>query len=302
MVNRCSTEKVSIVLPVYNGEKHLKRAIESCLKQTYPNIELVIVDDCSTDNSPAIIKAFDDPRITYIRHSQNKMLPGALNTGFDHATGHYLTWTSDDNEYHPVALDTMVTSLKSYGGSCLVYADYWVENEMTGEKSLRRLESPLRLNSENGVGACFLYTREMYQSIGEYTVSLGLVEDYDYWIRISEKFAMHHISQPLYLYREHGDSLTSKKRLKIRMLDHILKHNYGYLTDSELLDAFDSTIRDEWANSSNLADVLKRFADIYSIVLKNLPGYRNKLVIMFIRKVCKFLLKAIYRRLTPINS
>ena len=302
MANLCSTEKVSIVLPVYNGEKHLKRAIETCLDQTYRNIELIIVDDCSTDNSPLIIKSYDDPRIKSIRHSRNKMLPGALNTGFACSSGHYLTWTSHDNEYLPAALETMVASLKSHGGSCMVYADYWVENEASSGKTLRSLQSPLRLEVDNGVGACFLYTREMYLSVGEYDVSLGLVEDYDYWVRLSRKYDTRHISEPLYLYREHGDSLTSKKRLKIGMLDLILKNNYGYLGDSDLLKAFDSTIRDEWANSSNMADAIKRFSEIHSIVSKNLPSHRRKLDALFIRKVGKFLLKAIFRKFALANT
>ena len=94
---------VSIVLPVYNGARFLAEAIQSCLAQTYPHWELIVVDDCSTDDSPQIVAGFaaDDARIRVIRHAHNRKLPGALNTGFDAARGEYLTWTSDDNLLPP---------------------------------------------------------------------------------------------------------------------------------------------------------------------------------------------------------
>jgi glycosyltransferase involved in cell wall biosynthesis len=67
--------KVSIILPTYNGSKYLRQAIDSCLKQTYKNIELIIVDDGSTDGSPKIIRSYNDSRIIYIRHEKIKASP-----------------------------------------------------------------------------------------------------------------------------------------------------------------------------------------------------------------------------------
>ena len=93
--------KVSIVLPTYNGARYLKSSVESCLNQTHKNIELVIVDDCSTDETPDIVRSYNDPRIRYVRNETNQRLPRSLNIGFALATGDYLTWTSDDNEFLP---------------------------------------------------------------------------------------------------------------------------------------------------------------------------------------------------------
>src|SRR3990170_3452478 len=105
--------KVSIVLPTYNGEKYIRQSIDSCLNQTHENIELIIVDDCSIDNTPEIIKSYKDSRVKSLRHDQNKFLPHALNTGFSNATGEYLTWTSDDNYYAKEAIEKMVSFLKN---------------------------------------------------------------------------------------------------------------------------------------------------------------------------------------------
>ena len=104
--------KVSIVLPTYNGAKYIRQCINSCLNQTYNNIELIIVDDGSKDETPDIIKSYKDERIKYIMHARNLGLPYALNTGFRNAVGEYLTWTSDDNYYTKKAIETMLSFIK----------------------------------------------------------------------------------------------------------------------------------------------------------------------------------------------
>ena len=92
-----SNPLVSIVLPVYNGERYLAQAIDSCLAQTYENLEIIIVDDGSRDRSVEIVRGYADRRIKLICHVRNRKLPAALNTGFRHSSGAYLTWTSHEH-------------------------------------------------------------------------------------------------------------------------------------------------------------------------------------------------------------
>ena len=143
--------RVSIVLPVYNGEGRVHQAITSCLLQTHCDIELVVVDDCSTDRTPEIVKSFDDPRIVYIRNVRNAGLPGALNIGFARTTGNYLTWTSDDNEYAPTAIAEMLRALRGSPEVDFVYADYTAYFESTGETERRKLPDELALDRTNTV-------------------------------------------------------------------------------------------------------------------------------------------------------
>ena len=105
---------VSIVLPVYNGEKYLKEAIDSILSQTYRNIELVVVNDCSTDKSLCIIKEYmeKDDRVKLVNNETNQKLPKSLNIGFEHCRGDYYTWTSDDNIMKPNAINRMLEVMK----------------------------------------------------------------------------------------------------------------------------------------------------------------------------------------------
>lgn len=117
-------ELISIVLPVYNGEKYLRESIDSVLAQTYKNWELLIVDDCSTDSSAAIAKEYasKDRRIYYYRNENNLRLPRNLNKGFRLAKGDYLTWTSDDNKFKPMALEKMYDALKNNQDAQFVFA------------------------------------------------------------------------------------------------------------------------------------------------------------------------------------
>ncbi len=126
---------VSIILPTYNGEKYIKKSIESCLNQTYPNIELIIVNDASKDNTAVIVKSFKDSKIKYIKHKYNMGLPNSLNTGFTNAKGNYLTWTSDDNFYDKKAIEKMLNFLKKKKCS-FVYCDMYKFDEKNPLKLL----------------------------------------------------------------------------------------------------------------------------------------------------------------------
>lgn len=230
-----STPKISIVLPTYNGAKYLRQAIESCLKQTYDNIELIIVDDCSSDNTPDIIKSFSDRRVRYIRNEKNLRLPSSLNVGFKNAAGEYLTWTSDDNQFLPTAIEEMLDVLKNHPDGAFVYTDYYVMDLETGQTLLKQIPSKLNMGKLNRIGACFLYKREVYETIGDYNPYYGLVEDYDYWIRISKRFKMIHYPKALYIYGEHPHSLTSKKIAHVQLLDKFLKFHHGFIPLKELI-------------------------------------------------------------------
>jgi len=210
---------VSIVLPTYNGTRYLDQAVQSCLSQTYSNWELIIVDDASTDNTPVRIAHHmaKDSRIRSVKHETNRKLPAALNTGFSRANGDYLTWTSDDNCYRPQALAEMVSFLESQPEIDVVYSAYSVIDErghVLQQLVIRDLDLLLRRNC---VGPCFLYRRSVYEKTGGYAEDLFLAEDYDFWLRVSVRFRLQLLHKDLYLYRDHGDSLTVKHEERINL-------------------------------------------------------------------------------------
>jgi hypothetical protein len=221
---------VSIVLPTYNGSRYLRESLESCLNQTFRNLELIVVDDGSAEDIQAIVSGMHDPRVTYVRHDVNRGLPEALNTGFRAARGDYLTWTSDDNRYAADAIERLVGFLASYPAVDFVYASSFVLDEMGLGKPERvqTVKPPEFLVEANGVGACFLYRRNVYRQIGDYDRNVFLAEDFDYWIRVSKQFRMQRLFAPLYYYRFHKKALTfAQSREAITNRTQQVKRQHG---------------------------------------------------------------------------
>lgn len=206
--------KISIVLPVYNGEKYLAEAIDSIINQTFKDWELIIVNDCSKDSSEFIVREFmkKDERIKLINNNENKKLPESLNVGFREAKGEFLTWTSDDNIYEINALEEMYTFLSVNKQLSMVVGNMEVIDEDGVFVRNWKTYSNSKMAENNVVGACFLYKAEILNNIGEYDTTLFLVEDYEYWLRIiSRGYVIGHIDKKLYKYRIHGESLTQKR-------------------------------------------------------------------------------------------
>ena len=222
---------ISIVLPVYNGERFLRASIDSVIAQTYQNWELLVVDDCSTDATAAIVREYvqQDSRIKYFKNEVNLRLPRNLNRGFSLAQGNYLTWTSDDNVFRPTALEKMYNALKTDPEAQFAYAscDITDEEDHVIEYMMLYPGIEKRAVGQNPVGACFLYTRKVYETVGEYDPDALYVEDFDYWQRIFMRFKVVPIYEILYSYRSQKGALTftRKQETYARTLEKVLLKN-----------------------------------------------------------------------------
>jgi len=232
---------VSIVLPTYKRARVLPHALRSVLAQTYANWELIVVDDHSPDDTAQVVAGFADPRIQYLRNDPNLKLPRSLNRGFAVARGEYLTWTSDDNLYAPGAIAAMVQRLRR--GDCdLVYADHWLYSRDDAEgrpldAQHERLPDRVQLERGNHMGACFLYTRRLHEALGGYDPELFLVEDYDYFIRASKRFAFAHIAEPLYYFRRDDATLYLSRFAEVKASDVLVRYKNGLLDERGVVDA-----------------------------------------------------------------
>lgn len=208
-----SAPLVSIVLPTYNGARYLRKSIDSCLAQTFGDFELIVVNDCSTDETGAIAEAYarQDSRVRIIHNAFNKKLPLSLNTGFEQARGTYHTWTSDDNYYAPEALATLVQTLRADSPIDLVYTDYYLVDEQDVVFGKRKFNDIYDGFTEwLGCGACFLYKAEIFTATKGYNPGAFLIEDYDFFMRAFLQFNFRYLPRyDLYYYREHPSSLTS---------------------------------------------------------------------------------------------
>lgn len=283
---------VSIVLPTYNGAKFLQQAVASCLSQSYEKLELIVVVDGSTDNTDAVLAEFTDVRLRVIHHERNRGLPEGLNSGFANTQGDLLTWTSDDNWYAADAIAEMISFLQVHPSVGLVYADMWLVDEEGRTQELDVLPPDhLRTQPWNGIYACFLYRRAVYEAIGEYDPSTRLVEDYDYWLRIAERYEIAPLHRRLYYYRQHAGSLTGKHGrygAPRRILDIRRRRKWisrrEHLYWSAYLDvdsAFWAKQRGDWAEVRRMAvrGLLKNPANarnigLLSILTESLLGHR----------------------------
>jgi glycosyltransferase involved in cell wall biosynthesis len=125
---------VSIIIPTYNRAHLLSRAIESCLKQSYQNIEVIIVDDCSSDNTYEIVNNYlnkiRDKRIIYIKNNKNEGAAYTRNIGIGHSGGNFLMFLDSDCEYLPEKVDEEITLMHSLDFACsIIYSNLWRERK-----------------------------------------------------------------------------------------------------------------------------------------------------------------------------
>jgi glycosyltransferase involved in cell wall biosynthesis len=205
---------ISIVLPTRNGSRFIDQSIESIVKQSQKNWELIVVDDASNDDTPAKIDwwATQDIRIRAYHLTNNRKLPGALNYGFSLANGDYHTWTSDDNWYECSALTKMVDVLDRQPDISIVYTDLYGVDEYGAINHISKMGPVTDLYKVNCMGGCFLYRADVTRSLNGYDEGLFGAEDYDFWLRASLKFKFQRIPEALYYVRTHKGSLTSQKQ------------------------------------------------------------------------------------------
>ncbi len=204
---------VTIILTTLNSARYLRQSVESCLHQTYDNLELLVVDGGSTDETLDILQEYNDPRIQIIHQTNNEgKLPGAINRGMAHAHGKYLTWTQDDCWYETNAIETMVNYLVDHPDTALVYSDYWLVTSTDESENCEYIlvSDPERILEEDVVQQSFLFRRIIYDAIGPQDERYFPVHEVPWRVKISRQFNIAPIHIPLQHYRYHQDSLTGR--------------------------------------------------------------------------------------------
>ena len=217
---RVSPERplVSVVLPTFNRAHLIEAAVRNVLAQDFPNLELIVVNDGSSDATAERLGTLErdlaDPRLRVIA-KENGGLPRALNSGFEQARGEYLTWTSDDNAYRPGAISAMVRELELDPGAALVFADFQIIGADAKPGKVVQTGPVEDLAWRNVVGTCFLYRREAAKKVGAYDPGVELAEDYDYWVRLAQVGKLVRLPRVLYDCAGGPDRLSSRRALEI---------------------------------------------------------------------------------------
>jgi glycosyltransferase involved in cell wall biosynthesis len=231
---------LSVVLPTHNGAHYIDQSISSIVAQTYEDWELLVVDDASTDESAQKIQAWveKDERIRAISLQRNHQLPAALNAGFRLARGSYFSWTSDDNWYRPDAFASLLDAIEREPSRDIVFSSFIEVDGSGATLRERHLYWPSDLVRGNTVGPCFLYRRQVDETLGGYAEDLILAEDYDFWLRASLRFHFHAVDELLYYYRVHEGSLTAQRTEAVEAIaQHALDRHLAELSCRERGDA-----------------------------------------------------------------
>jgi glycosyltransferase involved in cell wall biosynthesis len=199
---------VSIVIPVYNHAKYLSEAIDSILSQDYSNIELIVLNDGSTDNTVQVLEKYKGQ--FYSESHQNMGQANTLNKGWRMAKGDMLGYLSADDVLFPSAISECVDCLQNNYQAVLTYPDFQLIDSES--RVIRRVIAPeysykemvTNFNCAPGPGAIF--RRDAYIKAGEWNPELRHSPDYEYWLRLGLYGSFEHLKKTLAAFRVHDDS------------------------------------------------------------------------------------------------
>lgn len=204
---------VSVIVPAYNQSRYLAAAIRSALDQTYGDLEVLVVDDGSTDDTREVVASFTDPRVKYF-YQQNRGLSAARNTGLTHATGEFVTFLDSDDEFLPEKLETLLGAFRrepelgfAAGQAVLIDQDGRELGEVF-DRPLPANTSELLLGNPLHVGSVLL-RRSWQQRVGLFDETLRSYEDWDMWLRLARAGCrMVWVPRPVSRYRFHQEQMT----------------------------------------------------------------------------------------------
>ncbi|MBA3680808.1 MAG: glycosyltransferase [Bacteroidetes bacterium] len=203
-------------MPVYNGAKYLQEAIKSILDQTFSDLEFLIVNDGSTDDSEKIILSFKDPRIVFIKNEANSGLISSLNNGLKIAKGKYIARMDADDVALPQRLELQVKEFEVNPNAVVIGSDYFLlTDKKTAHKKNKNnsdFQKAMLLFSP-----CFCHPTVMMKNIFaeknlSYNSSYVHAEDYKLWTDLAFHGEFRNIPEPLLKYRSHASQISTQNR------------------------------------------------------------------------------------------
>ena len=271
---------ITIVLPVYNGERYLREAIDSVLAQTYRDFELWVCNDGSTDSTVAIVDSYTDPRVHRIDNPHNMGLVATLNRAFAMVESPYIARMDDDDIWHEKKLELQIALLESRpdigvcGTSIHKFGDIDSVNIFPEESDALKVGLLFYCMMSH---PSVVYRRSMLQQTGlTYRADYFPAEDYKMWVDVLQHSNIYNLQEPLVEYRQHGGQICREKKaeqiaLERRLREEQLRLVYPNPTKEELnfhLDRF-TTLQ---PNSDEEVEQFRRWAKkLYAVNLQH--GY-----------------------------
>lgn len=246
---------ISIVIPVYNGSNYVKEAIQSCLDQTYKNIEVIVVNDGSKDDGKTAATVSEFGNKVHYFEKQNGGVASALNVAISHAKGQFVSWLSHDDLYDQNKILRQIEKYnKTHDPLAIIYSDFLVIDDggsiVNYQPCPRVPPEKFRVALLMGSflhGCSLLIPKEVFLDFGLFDEKLKTTQDYKFWFEISMKYKFYGVEEYLVHSRWHSEQGVNKTKSL-----HIEECNRLYLWAPSVFD---------W---SSLADYgFKNWADFY---------------------------------------
>ena len=280
---------VSVILPCYNHEKYVARAIESIINQSYKNIELIVCDDGSSDNTPSIMKKYSEYFAKAIYYPENIRIRDQVLA--KEATGKYVALAHSDDYWEKDKLALQIAWLEKNGGVCLTWADYVddygnVQEDAIFYKRNRSSKEWLRYFWTNGNCLCnpsCVMEREVFIKSSTHGISSKQLPDYFKWIDIVQQYELHIVPLPLTKMGVHydGKSVNDSAPTKDNSLRSLLEDGIHWLyvledmPDNVFVEAFEDMFVNRKARSKEelMCERYFMLRDSQSIVRANSALY-----------------------------
>lgn len=238
--------RVSVIIPTYNRARVIRDAVDSVLAQDFRDFELIVVDDGSTDGTRDILDAYLDasdgnfPRIRALTQ-ENRGVSAARNRGIAAASGQYVAFLDSDDLWFPKKLSTQVAFFEENPEALICQTDeIWIRRGVRVNPK-KKHSKPSGMIFEESLGLCLvspsavLIERSLFDKVGLFDESLPICEDYDLWLRVSCRYPVYLIDQPLITKRGgHEDQLSSAPGMDMyRALSIKRLMASGLLTDQQ---------------------------------------------------------------------
>ncbi|OGI02819.1 MAG: hypothetical protein A2Y25_03245 [Candidatus Melainabacteria bacterium GWF2_37_15] len=254
---------ISVCMPSYNHERFIREAIESVLNQTYKNFELIIVDDCSTDNAVNIIKSYNDPRIRFYQNESNLKGLKTTNAAVSMAKGDFIAILHSDDKYDHHFLEEIVKAYNKYPYNKVFIAGQYKQDHLLGhltsdfpfntEGIIPRKEVLIRLAYGNPIGNGITLVIHK-DALGEnklYDSNCPIAGDYELFIRLAKQHDFIYINKELAYYRMHDSNLTTKVFIQMVREEHITRDRHFKNTKLISDELYKKIIRAQYKNIMN---------------------------------------------------
>lgn len=223
--------QVSVVIPAYNAMQYLPETLESVLKQTFTDFEVLIVNDGSSDNVIDWVSQVKDPRVKLISQT-NQGLSGARNTGILNAQGEYVAFLDADDLWESSKLEKQVRCLNDNPEVGLVHTPMILVDEH-GKSTGRVISSDAEGNVfkellQRNFIACpsVIVRRSCFETVGVFNRSLRSIEDWDMWIRIASRYTFAVIKEPLSYYRQHTNNMSKNWQVMGQAFQQVIEESF----------------------------------------------------------------------------